>query len=305
MKVFVAGATGVLGRRAVAQLVDAGHDVTGVTRTPEKAALVKSLGATPVTVDLFDAGAVKDAVAGHDVVMNLATHIPPFSKAALPNAWNENNRIRSEASRNLVDAALAAGASRYIQEAIAFMYADGGAAWIDEDQPLDVPALGRSQLDAERETARFTEAGGVGVVLRFGQFYAPDAVHTTSMIAMAKRRLAPALGDPDGYAPVIQIDDAGAAVVAALLAPAGVYNVADDEPLTKRDFGIALATALGKKPPHHLPAGIVKAAGKKADYLSRSHRVSSRRFKDATGWAPRYPSAREGWPAVVNAAAAN
>ena len=140
-KIFVAGATGVLGRRAVKQLVEAGHDVTGVARTPEKAELVRSLGATPVTVDLFDAGAVKEAVAGHDVVMNLATHIPPLSKAPLPGAWNENNRIRSEASRNLVDAALAAGAARYIQEAIAFMYPDSGDAWIDEDKPLDVPAL--------------------------------------------------------------------------------------------------------------------------------------------------------------------
>jgi nucleoside-diphosphate-sugar epimerase len=303
-KVFVAGATGVLGRRAVAQLVEAGHTVTGVARTAEKAKLVRSLGATAVTVDLFDAGALKEAVAGHDVAMNLATHIPPFSKAALPRAWNENNRIRSEGSRNLVEA-LSAGASRYIQEAIAFMYEDGGDAWIDEDRPLDVPAQGESQLDSERQTARFTEAGGVGVVLRFGQFYAPDAVHTISMIAMAKRRLAPALGDPDGYAPVIQIDDAGAAVVAALRAPAGIYNVTDDEPLTKRAFGEVLAAALGKKPPHHLPKTVVRAAGKKADYLMRSHRVSNRRFKDATGWAPRYPSVREGWPAVVSAAAAS
>lgn len=305
MKIFVAGATGVLGRRAVAQLIAAGHTVTGVARSPEKADLVRSLGATPATVDLFDAGALKEAVAGHDVVANLATHIPPFSKAALPGAWNENNRIRSEASRNLVDAALSADATRYIQEAIAFMYEDGGDGWIDEDQPLAVPALGKSQLDAERETARFTASGGVGIVLRFGQFYAPDAGHTISMINMAKKRVAPALGDPDGYAAVIQIDDAGSAVVAALRAPAGVYNVVDDEPLTKRASGEVLAGVLGKKAPHHIPKAVLKAAGKKTDYLMRSHRVSNKRFKDATGWTPRYPSVREGWPAVVSAATAS
>jgi len=219
MKIFVAGATGVLGTRAVPALVEAGHEVTGVARTPEKAEVVRSMGATPVTVDLFDPGAVKEAVAGHDVVMNLATHIPSLTKSALPGAWEENNRIRSEASRNLVDAAISAGASRYVQEAIAFMYTDGGDTWIDEDQPLDVPALGESQLDAEANTARFTESGGVGVVLRFGQFYAPGSVHTESMLSMARKRIAPALGDADGYAPSIHIEDCATAVVAALGAP--------------------------------------------------------------------------------------
>ncbi|MDQ1374325.1 MAG: hypothetical protein QOJ09_1663, partial [Actinomycetota bacterium] len=116
MRIFVAGATGVLGRRAVARLVEAGHDVTGVARNEDKAALVRSLGATPVTVDLFDPAAVKSAADGHEVVMNLATHIPNLSRAAMPRAWAENDRIRSEASRNLVDAALASGAGRFVQE---------------------------------------------------------------------------------------------------------------------------------------------------------------------------------------------
>src|SRR5437588_3795696 len=107
MKVFVAGATGVLGRRAVARLVEAGHDVTAVARGPEKAALVRGLGATPVEVDLFDADAVAAAVVGHDVVCNLATSIPPIRKAAMPSAWATNDRIRREASRNLVDGAMA------------------------------------------------------------------------------------------------------------------------------------------------------------------------------------------------------
>jgi nucleoside-diphosphate-sugar epimerase len=301
-RIFVAGATGVLGRRAVRQLVDAGHQVTGLARSAEKAELVRSLGATPVQVDLFDAGALKDAAAGHDVVANLATHIPPLSKAAFNGAWNENSRIRSEGSRNLVDAALSTGAGRYIQEGISFMYEDRGDAWIDEDVPMVIPELGRAQLDAEREAQRFTEAGGVGVVLRFGQFYAPDAFHTTGMIKMARRRVAPALGDPDSYAPNIHIDDAASAVVAALGAPAGVYNVVDDDPVTKREFAAVMAAALGKKPPHHLPATAVKAVGKKADYLIRSQRVSNRRFKDATGWSPRYPSVREGLPPVIAAA---
>ncbi|MEY2475405.1 MAG: hypothetical protein QOG87_720 [Actinomycetota bacterium] len=301
MKVFVAGATGVLGKRAVGRLVEAGHDVTAVARSEEKAALVRSLGATPVTVDLFDPAAVKAAVDGHEVVMNLATHIPPFSKAALPGVWSENDRLRSEASKNLVDAALATGASRYVQEAVSFMYRDGGADWIDEDAPLDLPSLGGSMLDAEKETRRFTDGGGTGVVLRFGQFYAPEAIHTEMMAKLVKRRLSPAVGPDDGYVTTIHADDAGAAVVAALNAPAGTYNVTDDEPLTRKVFGETVAAALGKKPPRKIPEVVAKVSGEKGRFYMRSMRVSNKRFKDATGWAPAYPSVREGWPVVAAA----
>jgi nucleoside-diphosphate-sugar epimerase len=300
-KIFVAGATGVLGRRAVQQLVEAGHDVTGVARTEEKADLLRSLGATPVTVDLFDRAAVQGAVDGHDVVMNLATHIPAMSKAALPGVWKENDRIRAEASRNLVDAALATGASRYVQEAVSFMYADSGAEWIDEGAALDMPSIGNSMEAAEEQTHRFTEGGGTGVVLRFGQFYAPDAVHTQTMAKLARRRLTPALGPDDSYVTTIHADDAGAAVVAALRAPAGVYNVTDDEPVTRRQFGETVAAAFGRRPPHKIPEVLGKAGGEKGRFYMRSQRVSNKRFKDATGWSPRYPSVREGWPVVAAA----
>jgi nucleoside-diphosphate-sugar epimerase len=121
------------------------------------------------------------------------------------------------------------------------------------------------------------------------------------MIGLARRRVAPALGDPDGYSPSIHIDDAASSVVAALRAPAGVYNVLDDEPVTKREAAEALAAALGKKPARHNPRAVSRVGGKKTDYLGRSQRVSNKRFKEATGWSPRYPSLRETWPAVVAA----
>jgi nucleoside-diphosphate-sugar epimerase len=301
MKVFVAGATGVLGKRAVARLVEAGHDVTGVARSEEKADLVRSLGATPVTVDLFDAAAVKGAADGHDVVVNLATHIPPFSKAALPGAWTENDRVRSEVSKNLVDAALATGASRYIQESIAFMYPDSADQWLDEDVPQDPPGLGGSVLDAEAQVKRFTDAGGSGVVLRFGQFYAPEASHTIAMVKATKRHIAPVLGPKDGYVSMIDADDAAGAVVAALEAPAGTYNVADDEPVTRDEFASIAADAMGLKRARSLPAALAKMSGKNARFMTRSQRVSNKRFKDATGWAPSHRSVREGWPAVIAA----
>src|ERR1700704_1280423 len=127
MRVFVAGATGVIGRRAVSRLVAAGHEVTGVSRSPEKDALLESLGARPVRVDLFDADALRVAVAGHDAVVNVTTKIPPIAQMTRASAWDENERIRRVASGNLVDAAIAAGASVFVQESLAFMYGDHGA----------------------------------------------------------------------------------------------------------------------------------------------------------------------------------
>jgi nucleoside-diphosphate-sugar epimerase len=114
MRVFVAGATGVAGRRAVARLVAAGHDVTGIARSAEKDALLASLGARSVRVSLFDPDALRDAIAGHDAVVNLATKIPSVSRMAQMSAWEENERIRREASGNLVEAALAAGAAVFV-----------------------------------------------------------------------------------------------------------------------------------------------------------------------------------------------
>lgn len=298
--IFVAGATGAIGRRAVRYLVDAGHDVTGVARNEEKAALLESLGARPVRVELFDATAVKAAVAGHDVVVNLTTHIPRAVKGALPSAWAENDRIRTEVSRNLVDAALAAGASRYVQESIVFGYEDGGDRWITEDHPYVGPEYASVQ-DAEANTHRFTaeSKGGAGVVLRFGMFYDGES-HTTQdfLKGLASGRL-PLPGRGSAYAPFIATDDAAAAVVAALDAPAGVYNVVDDEPLTRAEIARVSAGAIGHsvKP---MPAVVSKAMAMRMAPLARSQRVSNAAFKAATGWSPRVRDVRSGLPPVIH-----
>lgn len=301
MRIFVAGATGVVGRRAVARLVDAGHAVTGVARTDGKAALVRELGAAPVAVDLFDPDAVTAVVQGHDAVVNLATKIPPPARAAFPRAWAENDRLRHEASRNLVEAAMAAGAARFVQESIAFIYPDRGAEWIDEDVPLDPPPLGAANVAAEAQARRFADAGGgAGVVLRFGQFYAADASHTEYMRQMARRRLPALPGPRDAYGPAIAADDAAGGVVAALDVPSGTWNVTDDEPLTRREHNQAVADALGVKGPLGTGSTVLRASRNTAFYL-RSQRVSNARFKAATGWTPRYRDARAGWRAMAEA----
>lgn len=295
MKVFVTGGTGVVGTRALPALVADGHEVTAVARGDAKAALVRSLGGTPVTVDLFDAAAVRDAVAGHEVVVHLATNIPPMSKAARAKAWDVNERLRREASNHLVDAALAAGASRYVQESICFPYLDQGDVWIDEDAPLDHVGAFAGAAVAEAAAARFTAAGGVGVVLRFAQFHGPGSSHVEAFNALVRKRVNPFLGAPDAYVSFIHADDAGSSVAAALRAPAGVYNVGDDEPLTRDEAGRVVADALGVKPPKTIPAALRAVSPTSGKLLMKSLRVSNRRFKEAAGWSPSHSSIRGSW----------
>jgi nucleoside-diphosphate-sugar epimerase len=297
MRVFVAGATGVLGRRAVARLVAAGNQVTAVSRSPEKDALLESLGARPVRVDLFDADAVRAAVAGHDAVVNVATKIPPVAQMARLSAWDENERIRREASTNLVDGAIAAGATVFVQESLAFLYGEHGDAWLDAASTPWTPSNFSGAMEAaEANAARFGGHGGRGVVLRFGRLYAADSDQAATTMQAARRALVLDVGAGDSYTPMIDADDAAAAVVAALDAPAGTYDVVDDDPLTRAEQSTALAAAVGRRRLWRAPTW---AARRKASYLAASQRVSNRAFREATSWRPSSPSVREGYRKLV------
>ncbi len=294
--VFVAGGTGVIGHRAVRRLVDAGYRVSVMARSAENEALIRSLGATPRTASLFDAEVVVEVVAGHDVVINLATHIPTPTRAASTKAWAENDRIRREGSTHLVDAAIAGGARRFIQESLAFQYEGQGDRWIDESSPVIETRFLGAMLAAEANTERFAASGPdrVGVVLRFGQFYAADSSHTQALVSLARRGIAAQPGSLDGYTTIIAADDAAAAVVAAQTAPSGVYNVVDDDPVTRGEWGEILAAALGRRRLHFPPQVAAKVVGRTSPNLIGSQRVSNAAFVAATGWAPQHPSFREG-----------
>lgn len=296
MKVFIAGATGVLGRSAVAALVEAGHQVTGVARTDDKAASLRGLGAEAVSIDIFDRTDLAKAVDGHQAVCNFATRIP-LAGYLLRSAWNENNRLHRDLSKLLVDVSIETGADRYLQHAVAFMYADGGDRWLDEDAPLGVPPHGEAVMDAEASVHRFTESGGKGAALRFGFFYGPSVPSARDLLRMARLGFVPFPGREDAYLPWIHEDDLGLAVVAALTAPPGIYNVTDDDPLTRAQLGSALARSLGRpKSLRAAPRFISRLTGKRYGYMSSSQRVSNARFKQASGWAPTFPSSLENWP---------
>lgn len=304
MRVFVAGATGVLGRASVELLVRAGHEVRGSARGEEKMSLLRGLGAEPVAFDLFNPEAVREAVGDAEAVLHLATKIPTIMRMRRAGNWKENNRLRTDATKLLVDAAIAASAQVYVQESITYIYADGGDKWLDENSPTATAwaAATESTFEMEKSAQRFGEGGGRSVILRFGLFYSPEAASTQDSVRMMKRRMFGVIGKGDNYFSSIHVDDAAAAIVAALDAPDGTYNVVEDEPVRQAEYADACAAAFGMKKPMRIPRFLGKLMlGGPANYVLNSTRVSNQRFKDATGWAPQYPSVREGFRQVATA----
>lgn len=300
MRVFVSGATGVIGRRAVPRMLAAGHQVTAAGRSPSRLAVLEAAGARTVALDLFDRQAVERAVAGHDTVVNLATHIPASStRMMLPWAWRENDRVRRDGARILADAALVTGARRFVQESFAPMYPDSGDRWIDERSPVQPGTYNRSTIDAEHSAAHFG-ASGAAVVLRFGALYGPDQL-MRDMLRMVRRGWAPLPGSPDAYLSHVSQEDAASAVVAALDVAPGIYNVVDDEPLPRRDVFGLLARAIGAPEPRFIPPWVRSLMGSLGDVMGRSQRISNAKLRSASQWVLTFRSVRDGWPAVVEA----
>lgn len=293
MKVLVTGATGVVGRHLVPRLIELGHGVTAVGRSPEKRAALEKLGARAVDLDMFDVDSARRSFEGIDTVVNLATHMPPTTfKTLFRSQWRENDHIRRDGSATLVDAALAAGVQRFIQESFAPIYEDHGDHWIDESWNSRPVSYNRTVLDAENSTKRFTSKGGVGIVLRFAWFYGPDAF-LGEMADVVKRGWCPIPGRSDAYWSSLAHEDAASAVLAALGIPAGVYNVCDDVPLTRREVADAFASALDVKSPKLMPPWIRKLGGL-VEMMGRSARMSNAKLKAASGWKPKWVSARTG-----------
>ena len=298
MRVFVAGATGVLGTAAVRRLVAGGHEVTGTARSPERGRLLAATGAIPVELDLFDLDRVRRALKDHDVVCNLATRIPVGTAAMRASAWRENDRIRTEASAVLAKAAADCGTLRLIQESVAFVYADAGEEWVTEQSPVAATGLLRSALEATENAMSFADQYRFAVVLRFGLIYGDDA-NTRWELERVRRGKPILIGDPAGYVSPLAVEDAAGAVVASLAAPSGIYNVAGT-PVRRSEWARAFGTAAGiDGSAKFVPSLTRKVLGTKAmDPLSRSLRVSSDAFHAATGWRARTPIAEGFAPAL-------
>jgi nucleoside-diphosphate-sugar epimerase len=301
MDVFVTGGTGVLGCPTIERLRAAGHQVRGLARRPGAADKLAALGAEPVRADLFDPTSLRGALVGSDAVLHLATRIPPFARLGRLSAWAENDRIRREGTRRVIDATLASGVSVVVYASVVLVYADAGERWVDaRSGALAPPPHARSTLAAEREVARFAEAGRRGISLRLGLLYSPDDEQTRAQVRLARWGVAPVVGPAGAYWPALWADDAARAVVAAAArAPSAVYDVVDDRPLTRAELHRAIAAATGRRC-WRLPAPLQRLAlGPLADALGRSLRVTNCHFVEATGWQPAVPDARAGWRLIA------
>jgi nucleoside-diphosphate-sugar epimerase len=291
MRVLVIGSTGVIGREAVPRLLEAGHKVTGLARDPSRVPAVEGLGVDAVVADLFDPASLASALVGQEAVLNLATRIPATPRAML-RGMAENDRVRRHGSRVLVDAALAGDDVRVIvQEGISFVYAHGGDAELDEDAPLEAAGPTRSSLDAHAQVARFAEASGrVGVRLRIAAMIG-DEPFGHLLPRLARWRLPVMYGDPAGWFTAVHPSDVGAAAVAALAAPSGVYNVGAT-PIRKSDFARVVAEVAGTRRARVMTDRVLIGQFKT---LGRSQRVVSGRLSEATGWRPARPRFEAGW----------
>lgn len=293
MKVFVTGACGIMGRSAVTALLAAGHDVACLARSPRGVAQVEAMGADAVLGGMFDADRLVAAFSGCEAVCNMATRVPLGYAALRPGAWRVNDRIRSEGSRLVAEAARAAGVCRLVQESVSLVYADGGDDWLDESSPVLVNRATEPMVLAEAQAQSFAGCGRDSVVLRFGGIVGDDEF-TRWRLARARSGQPIGVGPPQAWAHVIHADDVGSAVLAALDAPSGCYNVGA-EPVRRHELAQTLAGAVGRDRSSFVSRTLVRLGGERLELLTRSQRVSSAAFVTATGWKPQHRELSSGW----------
>jgi nucleoside-diphosphate-sugar epimerase len=301
MRVFVTGGTGAIGGYTVPALVAAGHDVTALARTEAKADALRSQGATAIRASLFDRARLTAAFRGHDAVVNLASALPPPHRFALKSAWSECERVRTEGSAAVAEAASAAGVSRLVQESVVMIYRDGADKWIDEKWPVDHYPISAGNHAAESSARRFAEGGRDAVVLRFGMFYGPGAADSELLMDMARRHIAVQLGRAASFMSSIHLVDAASAVVASLECDSGTYNIVDDHPVTKKENLQATAQAVGSRPWIRGPGALALLLGNRSTSMTRSLRVSNGRFRATTDWRPRFPDVWVGYRSMAAA----
>ena len=310
MRILVAGATGALGRRLVPLLVEGGHQVTGMTRTAGKTADLRAAGADPVVADALDREDVLRAVAAArpEVVVHQLTALAGMTSfRKVDQGFALTNRLRTEGTDHLLEAARAAGARRFVAQSFAgWPFARVGGPVKTEDDPLDPdpPAQLRRTLDAIRhlESAVLGTEGIEGVVLRYGGFYGPgtSAGVGGSMLDDLRRRRFPIVGAGSGVWSFVHIDDAATATVAAVERGApGVYQVVDDDPAPVSEWLPALAAAAGARPPRRVPVWLARLlVGEHGVVLMNEVRgASNAKARRELGWRPAWPSWRQGFRA--------
>ncbi len=293
MRTVLTGGTGVIGRAAVRTLLDSGHDVAVVTRSSAGAGVVESLGATPVPGNVLDVPSLVAAFEGAAAVINLAGKVPLGHGALLPGAWRRHDHLRTTGVANVVEAARLAGVRRVVQESSSVLYADQGEEWLTEQSPVEITQMTEPAAVGESLVQAFACDSRAGVVLRFGMIVGDERrTRSWTRAAASGRRLG--LGRPNDWTHVIHIDDLGGAVLAALHAPSGVYNVGA-EPVRRSALVQGYAGAV-----RHEPGPLLSALGRvmirpRLEPLCRSLRVCGDHFSAQTGWRATRPRFEPAW----------
>lgn len=310
MRVFIAGATGVIGRQLVPLLVREGHAVTGMTRSPTHADWLRAVGATPLTLDVYDGAALTAAViaAAPEVVLHELTALPARFDPKDDQTYAATNRLRTEGTRHLLAAARAAGARRFIAQSISFLTAPEGPSVLDETAPPYLRAPGpfgaaiAAALDLERQVT--TTEGLAGIVLRYGVLYGPGTAYAAdgATAAEVRRRRYPIVGAGSGVFSFLHVADAAGITARALERGApGVYNAVDDAPAPMRDWLPVYARALGAPAPLTVPRALARLlAGDVAVHFATTQRgASNAKAKRALEWQPRLATWREGFATAL------
>lgn len=311
MKIFIAGATGAVGRPLVQLLLSSGHDVVGMTRSPDRAHLLETLGAQPAIADAFDTQAVNRVIhqAQPDVVIDQLTDLPQRLRLrGLSQMYRRQNKLRTHGSAELIEAARAAVVRQVISQSIAFIYAPSGAGLKTEEAPIwrDAPKLsGRAlSIAADHDDEVISSTDFTGVVLRYGVLYGPGTHFApgNGVYEDAKRRRLPIIGDGAGVWSFIHVEDAAQATLAALRSKAsGIYNIVDDEPATYREWVPYFANLLGAKPPLKIPRplGRIIAGPAITAWATDRPGATNEKAKTELHWHPERPSWRQGFREIL------
>ncbi|GAA0248427.1 NAD-dependent epimerase/dehydratase family protein [Haladaptatus pallidirubidus] len=307
MTVFVAGATGVLGRGLVEQLAERNHRVVGLTRDARGDNLVTERGGEPRRGDILDRESLADAADGCDVLVHAATAIPT-SRKPTEQEWVLNDKVRVEGARNLVSVGAEIGAECLLQQSITWLARRPDGSPFDEDAPPNPNRVTRSALDAERIVRRGGKEHGFEVgILRCGWFYAPDSAHTRQMGAGLLDGRFPVLGGGllgrrDATLSILHVEDAARAFVTATESNAtGLWHVTDNRLVTLSTLLRDFADQLDAPEPRRVPGWLVRPIVGKSSVrlLTNSAPTSNARFRETFDWEPKYPSYREGLRNVV------
>ncbi len=302
MRVLVAGASGTIGVPLVRALVGTGHQVTAMTRSPEKQPMLRALGATPVVADALDAETLTRTVVAStpEIVIHQLTNLPKTGVRSVKNL-ESTNQLRTEGTRNLIDAAVAAGARRIVGASFVLSL----AAKPDANGHVDEAAAANNSMESQIVEAS-RQSRIEGIVLRYGMWYGPANPMTQQMVAMAKRRLLPVVRGDRSLLPVLHLDDAVSAAVAALDhgRPGTIYDIVDDEPVSMTAIVRELAARTGAPKPFAVPSWIPRLL---SPYMARITSVrlplSNARAKAELGWRPAYPTMRDGLAKTMTSAA--